>query len=108
MTGDPEFVKYVRYKALSLGLYLDEFGLWRWHPRSNDEDVAPSSEGDFQQQQTEQAAESTESGDQEVMDGYWELVQVSTEEEIFSVLGMEYVQPDRRNFGYLKVNMKRP
>ncbi|KIL68006.1 hypothetical protein M378DRAFT_159259 [Amanita muscaria Koide BX008] len=90
MTGDPEFVKYMRYKALSLELYLDEFGLWRWHSRSSD--VDPPS------------AEKTDQN----MDGYWELVQVSTEEDIFSVLGMEYVPPARRTFGFLKVNTKRP
>ncbi|KAF8634179.1 hypothetical protein AX15_001043 [Amanita polypyramis BW_CC] len=97
MTGDPEFVKYLRYRALSLGLHLDEFGLWKWH--SNGDSTAnanPSEDG---------SGAAVENNDQEGT-GYWELMQVSVEEDIFSILGMEYVQPERRNFGYLKTNRR--
>ncbi|PFH53407.1 hypothetical protein AMATHDRAFT_1461 [Amanita thiersii Skay4041] len=88
LTGDSEFIKHTRRKALGLGLYLDEFGLWKWHSQP---DAEPSSETikPILGSNTDEC-------------GYWELMQVSTENDIFSLLGMEYVEPDRRNFGFLK------
>lgn len=34
-------------------------------------------------------------------DGRWELVASKTEQEILEELGLEYVEPDRRNFEYV-------
>jgi len=38
LTGDMEFNRDLRKRAISLGLHLNEFGLWRWR---NDEDMEP-------------------------------------------------------------------
>jgi DNA polymerase beta len=91
MTGDQDFIKYVRARALNLGLHLDEFGLWKWRSVESAEST---------EEQPTPAA--TEGQDPENTGGYWELLKVSTEEDIFSLLDMEYVEPHRRNFGYLK------
>ena len=95
MTGDQEFVKYVRQRALSLGLHLDEFGLWKWHSVESAEST-----------EEQNTPATTEGQDPEKTGGYWELLKVSTEEDIFALLDMEYVEPHRRNFGYLKLKRR--
>jgi DNA polymerase beta len=35
--------------------------------------------------------------------GYWELVRAESEEEILEELGMTFIQPEKRNFGFLLV-----
>ena len=37
--------------------------------------------------------------------GFWQLERTQTEEEIFEKLGMDYVEPHRRNFGFLNKRM---
>ncbi|KAF8333392.1 hypothetical protein F5887DRAFT_679795 [Amanita rubescens] len=96
MTGDQEFVKYVRARASNLGLHLDEFGLWKWRSVESAESM--------EEQHTPAA---TEGQDPENTGGYWELLKVSTEKDIFSLLDMEYVEPHRRNFGYLETAKRR-
>ncbi|KAF8630865.1 hypothetical protein AX17_005224 [Amanita inopinata Kibby_2008] len=95
LTGDHDFVKYIRRKAVSLGLYLDEFGLWRWHGESQ---AMSMPDGDA----SEKNGAQSEDGNGRTGGNYWELMQVSREEDIFAVLGMEYVEPARRNFAFLK------
>jgi DNA polymerase beta len=59
-------------------MHLNEFGLWRWQandPHANDDDVPE--------------------------DGYWELVKSESEQEILEELALEYVEPERRNFGFV-------
>ena len=90
MTGDVEFVKYVRQKALSLGLHLDDFGLWKWHS-SNESGES-----------TEEQYTPVTNEDSEHPVGHWELCKVPTEVHIFSSVNMEYVHPHRRNFRYLE------
>ncbi|KAF9013308.1 hypothetical protein BDQ17DRAFT_1343181 [Cyathus striatus] len=67
-TGDKEFIRDIRMKASRLGLYLDEFGLWRWQ------------EGEKEGQ------------------GFWKMIKAHTEDEIFETLGTPFVAPERRNF----------
>jgi DNA polymerase beta len=52
-------------------MHLNEFGLWRWNKNLD---------------------EKLEGG------GFWELVRAETEEEVLRELGMEYVEPTKRNF----------
>jgi DNA polymerase beta len=77
LTGDLEFNKHLRMRAHDHGCHLNEFGLWRW-----------------QGVKGEDSAEDPERG-------YWEMVKAETEEEILDVLGMEWVEPERRNFKFV-------
>ena len=75
LTGDAEFLRHLKIKAAGIGMLLDEFGLWRW--QANDilaNDSATSA------------------------NGFWELANSDTEEEILEELGMGYVPPEKRNF----------
>jgi DNA polymerase beta len=76
LTGDAEFVRHIRGKAISLGMHLNEFGLWRWQANGTAKDT-PSK------------------------DGFWELVRAESEEQILRELGMEYVEVEKRNFGFV-------
>lgn len=67
------------------GLLLNQFGLWRFHPSSDA--GAEGAEG--------------ESADT-VAKGHWELLASATEDEIVRELGLEYVEPEKRNFANLK------
>ncbi|KAG5644782.1 hypothetical protein DXG03_007690 [Asterophora parasitica] len=80
-TGDGQMKMLLKRKADQLGLYLDELGLWKWHP--------------------ENAAETVGDGD-ELSVGFWQLLQSMTEESIFEQLGMQYVEPRKRNLENLK------
>jgi len=40
-------------------------------------------------------------GNEEEEKGYWELVKAETEEEILKELGMEWVEPEKRNFEFV-------
>jgi len=75
LTGDTEFNKDLRTRASKLGMHLNEFGLWRWQT----EDVKNEDE----------------------QKGFWELIKVESEEEILNELGLEYVEPEKRNFGFV-------
>ncbi|KAJ7213869.1 hypothetical protein GGX14DRAFT_444335 [Mycena pura] len=73
-TGDNEFIRDLRIRASKLGLHLNEFGLWRWNQSSDEGHGANGSSG------------------------FWELVRAETEEEVLGELGMDYVEPVKRNF----------
>jgi DNA polymerase beta len=82
LTGDVQFNREIRTRAVSLGLHLNEFGLWRWQENETDPDKK----------------------------GYWELVKAETEEDVLQELGMEWIIPERRNFSFIvgkKANLKR-
>ncbi|KAG8809826.1 hypothetical protein FRC17_003230 [Serendipita sp. 399] len=74
-TGDAEFNRYLRAKAIKAMMRLNEFGLWKrpfgW-----------------------EASEITSTKD----DNEWELVITETEENVFNSLGEEWVAPTKRNF----------
>lgn len=72
LTGDIEFIKYMRAAARKHGLYLNEFGLWKWVANDEQEDG-----------------------------GDWEQMKSDTEADIFASLGMDFVEPGKRNFSYL-------
>lgn len=79
-TGDAEFNRYLRAKAAKAGLRLNDFGLWKrpagWEPST--------------------ALESKED------DQSWELVQTSTEQDVFEALDEGWIDPEKRNFGNLQ------
>ncbi|KAJ6584049.1 hypothetical protein DFH09DRAFT_1075657 [Mycena vulgaris] len=72
LTGDTEFNRDLRIRASKIGMHLNEFGLWRWNESADVEEEGES--------------------------GFWELVRAETEEELMRELGMEYVEPLKRNF----------
>ena len=62
-------------------MYLDEVGLWKWHVDVG-RDLDQDGESDHER-------------------GFWQLLQSSTEEEIFEQLDMEPLEPERRNFKFI-------
>ncbi|OAX40426.1 Nucleotidyltransferase [Rhizopogon vinicolor AM-OR11-026] len=80
LTGDKEFNIDIRNKAARLGLFLNEFGLWRWTSDTllrGDADEASNSKG------------------------YWSFIEGESEAAVLRELGMSYVEPIKRNFAYL-------
>ena len=82
LTGDIEFNRDIRAKAIGMDMHLNEFGLWRWSNGLNGK------------------------RDPKADTKFWELVKAETEEEILNELGMGYVEPVKRNFA--NVVGKRP
>jgi len=80
-TGDQEFSKSTRIAAHKFGMYLDEVGLWKWHVEDKRD---PEQDGEGYRER-----------------GFWQLLQSSTEEEIFERLDMESLEPERRNFKFI-------
>jgi len=76
LTGDIEFNKDIRLKAGQLGMHLNEFGLWRWQSNEPEEPEA-------------------------VAKGSWELMEAETEEAILAELGVEWIEPTKRNFAFV-------
>lgn len=81
LTGDSAFDKNLSDAAKQLNLHLDYHGLWSWDSDGNDslEDAwkGPSSSG------------------------HWRLVKSATEHDIFEELGMDYIEPEKRNFLFM-------
>ena len=75
LTGDKEFNRYIRTLASKQGMLLNENGLWRW--RDNNQ------------------------GSSNGATGFWELVARETEEDILDQIGMEFVEPDKRNYAHV-------
>jgi DNA polymerase beta len=85
-------------------MYLDEYGLWRWH--SPEEAVL-----EFQSQSnadtggTQERPAESDAGDAPAAatgSGYWELVEGESEERILDELELGAIAPQRRNFRFLK------
>ena len=78
LTGDAEFNRHLRGKAIRLGMRLNEFGLWKrpdgWKP-----------------------SEKTNTKD----DAEWELIPTTSEEDVFKEIGEGWVEPEKRNFSNL-------
>lgn len=87
MTGDSAFDKNISDAAKQLNLHLDNNGLWRWDSDDNNslEDVGkgPGSSG------------------------HWQLVKSATESGIFEELGMDYIEPEKRNFLFMSWKRRR-
>ena len=64
--------------AKELNLHLDNHGLWRWHADDSGS--------------LEDAWKGSGSS------GHWRLVKTATENDIFEELGMDFIEPEKRNF----------
>jgi DNA polymerase beta len=94
LTGDEEFVRIARLAAARLGMYLDEYGLWRWH---SSEEAALESQSQFQVQSNPD----TSAQHRPQNGGYWELVEGESEDRILDEIELGVIAPHRRNFGFL-------
>ena len=66
--------------AKRLNLHLNNHGLWSWHSDGNSLEDAYQSPGSS---------------------GHWRLVETATEHDIFEELGMDFVEPEKRNFLFM-------
>jgi DNA polymerase beta len=89
-TGDLQFKKYLLLRAVKMGLYLNEFGLWKWCSNNTT--------------QPQNSAAPSETGSRQ--EGYWRLIKARTEQNIFEHLDMEYIEPHRRNFDFVALPRK--
>jgi DNA polymerase beta len=69
--------------AKQLNLHLDNHGLWSWH--SDDSD----------------SLEDAWKGSGSSSSGHWQLVKSATESDIFEELGMDFIEPEKRNFLFM-------
>ncbi|KAH9983020.1 hypothetical protein BJV74DRAFT_55786 [Russula compacta] len=104
LTGDEEFMRIARLAAARHGMYLDEYGLWRWH---TSEEAALERES---QSQSEFEVEVEFEFDPDDVPppnwpgtpvGYWELVEGESEDRILEELELGSIAPQRRNFRFL-------
>jgi len=94
LTGDEEFVRIARIAAARLGMYLDEYGLWRWH---SSEEAVLESQSQFQIQSNAD----TSAQHRPQNGGYWELVEGESEDRILDEIELGAIAPHRRNFRFL-------
>jgi len=94
LTGDEEFVRIARIAAARSGMYLNEFGLWRWH--SSEEAALEAQPGD-----NDDADHGAEERRSRRPNGYWELVEGENEDRILDELELGSIAPQRRNFRFL-------
>ncbi|KAF8967190.1 hypothetical protein BDZ97DRAFT_1903577 [Flammula alnicola] len=87
LTGDSEFDKELCNRAQRQGMLFNEYGLWKWNPGQNNPMTSVPDEA-----QAESIAQS---------DGYWSLVNSTSEEDIFRELDIKFVDPTKRNFLFL-------
>lgn len=99
LTGDEEFVRIARLAAARHEMYLNEYGLWRWHS---------SEEASFESQSDDNVDDDTMNTDPDTEDtrwwrpnGYWELVEGENEDRILDELELSSIAPQRRNFRFL-------
>jgi DNA polymerase beta len=97
-------VRIARLAAGRHGMYLDEYGLWRWH---TSEEAALERES---QPQSEFEVEVEFEFDPDDVPppnwpgapvGYWELVEGESEDRILDELELGSITPQRRNFRFL-------
>jgi len=91
-TGDRNFCTDMSLSAKRLGMRLDDFGLWRRSEANVDYDASSASD----------------SSPDAKPKGPWVLVAGETEESIFEELNRPFVEPSKRNFGFLKPNGSKP
>jgi hypothetical protein len=94
MTGDGEFVRNARLAAVRHGMYLDEYGLWRWH-------TPEEASLEFRSNEAADADAEAEEGRQRRPNGYWELVEGENEDRILDEIGLGSIAPQKRNFQFL-------
>ena len=72
-------------------MLLDQYGLWKWNPSTSIpiDDDAEDNEGPEKEK------------------GYWSLVKSCTEEEIFEELGIDFIEPAKRNYSFISIGRRR-
>lgn len=100
-TGDRLFVMDMRYTAQRLGMYLDDFGLWRWTETNPDDGTSPTPSSPLISNPSPLSPDIKAKG-------HWVLVAGETEESIFEELNRPFVEPPKRNFGFLNDNTGMP
>lgn len=83
-TGDAEFNKAIRAKAVKRGLRLNEFGLWKRPIEWKSPEITDTKQ-----------------------DEDWEGIPTPTEESVFAQLGEVWVEPTKRNFNNLTSRRKK-
>jgi DNA polymerase beta len=97
LTGDEHYYFDCTRKAIQAGLYLNEWGLWQWEPDSKTLSRFQTSDAPH-----EKTSLGTMWGSEAEMDERrWVRLDTLEEEQILSVIGGEYVPPDKRNFGFI-------
>ncbi|KAI0784827.1 hypothetical protein C8Q75DRAFT_809716 [Abortiporus biennis] len=93
-TGDSAYYSDLREHARKLGMWLNEYGLWRKLDKpTSDARVIPNSDEHWNFMPISPLI---------VEPGEYELVASSSEQAILEELGKPYVEPARRNFAFLK------
>ncbi|KAF9533083.1 hypothetical protein CPB83DRAFT_758016, partial [Crepidotus variabilis] len=92
LTGDADFVEHMTSQAKQSGMLLNEHGLWNW--------TSATTAGEATEEVSEDQTSSPSSG-------YWSLAASEREKEIFDELGMEFVDPTKRNFSFVSGKAKR-
>jgi DNA polymerase beta len=92
LTGDEEFVRIARIAASRHGMYLNEYGLWRWHS---------SEEASLETQSDDNGDDDAGERRWRRPNGYWELVEGENEDRILDELELGSIAPQRRNFRFL-------
>jgi len=105
LTGDDELNRHLRKKAKKSQMLLNEYGLWKWNQRPR---CTSSSEDGSELHNPEQGVsplpgEGVPREEPEASDagGYWSMVKTSTEREIFEHLGVGFINPHKRSWGFL-------
>ena len=96
-------MRIARLAAARHGMYLDEYGLWRWH---SSEEASVEYQSDDDNVYVDAADTDAEARERRRPNGYWELVEGENEERILDELGLGSIAPHRRNFRFL-TNKKR-
>ena len=93
LTGDAELNRHVRLKAIKQGMHLNEFGLWRW--------ITNSSLSTEEKEAGDKNEEAEGVSEGHGRSGFWQLIRATTEDEIFEELGMDFIEPHKRNFAFI-------
>ena len=85
-------MRIARIAAARHGMYLNEYGLWRWHS---------SEEASLESQPDGNGGDDTEEIRWPRPNGYWELIEGENEDRILDELEFGSIAPQRRNFRFL-------
>jgi hypothetical protein len=84
-------------------MYLDEYGLWRWH---SSEEAARESHSDADTDAQENERQNGAGTGTGAVAGYWELVEGESEDRILDELELGSIVPHRRNFRFLSTGKR--
>ena len=78
-------------------MLLNEYGLWKWTNSLSDSETTTGDDN----------AEDSSYDSPRKERGYWSLVTSYTEEGIFEELGIDFIEPGKRNFSFISAKRKR-